>query len=79
MKRSEMVQRMAEYWVRLLPGENPENMGVNHPLFEDIKESMGRLLTCIQDLGMYPPATMHYIDQPSGNTLCSERCEWDEE
>lgn len=37
------------------------------------------ILKAIEEAGMLPPNTMRYIDQESGNTLCSEVCEWDSE
>jgi len=33
----------------------------------------------VNDLKMLPPSYIHYTDQDNGNTLCSERCEWEPE
>lgn len=43
-------------------------------------ENMAKImLELVEKKGMYPPATMVYIDQENGNTLCSEQCVWDKE
>jgi hypothetical protein len=55
MKKSEMARQMAEYWVGLFPGENPENMGVDEELVEDIAGKMESLLGFLEHRGMKPP------------------------
>jgi NOL1/NOP2/fmu family ribosome biogenesis protein len=56
MKRSEMVQRMAEYWVGLLPNENLENIELDPQLFEEVKERMGQMLSYLENKGMSSPS-----------------------
>lgn len=53
MKRSEMVKQMAEYWLGLLPGESPEEIGAE--LFAEVETHMGQLLKFMEHKGMKPP------------------------
>ncbi len=55
MKRSEMVRRMAEFWVGLIPGQNPQNVNLDPDDFEEIKDRMGDLLYMLEYKGMLPP------------------------
>lgn len=55
MKRSKMVRNMTEYWLGLLPNENPANMGYEEGLFQDVEEKMGSLLNFLEHSGMTPP------------------------
>jgi hypothetical protein len=46
----------------------------------DTDEKMySNILKDLEDMGMLPPVTTTYVDQPLGNTLCSEECVWDTE
>lgn len=54
MKRSQMVEGMAEYWLGLFPGRpfDEDNLG---EIFHDVKENMDRLLSFMEHKGMKPP------------------------
>lgn len=55
MKRSEMIQLMAEHHLGLFPKEDPIHMGADPELFEEIKKNMDRLLYFLEYKGMKPP------------------------
>lgn len=57
MKRSRIIKNMTEYWLGLLPDENPANMGVDDLLFDEVTLKMGQLLSFLEHSGMMPPDT----------------------
>ena len=67
MKKSEAVQMLTDNF-----------MGLFDQYFT--KQYVVDILDfCINELGLLPPSYIHYTDQDNGNTLCSERCEWEPE
>ena len=79
MKRSEMVQRMTEYWLGLLPGEPPENMNVEE-VFDEVHGMMDNLLSFLEHKkGMMPPEIVNFCSCSDCNPYGDRSFGWEEE